>query len=292
MAAEPVQPSRSVEEVWEELSELAGPFRDGSLHLKDLLKDPARARSLVTELDGLLLDYSRQRVSAEVMASLFRRLSREGEGLGIWRTGEDHPPASISLRLSVFLSNPCCMHTGLAEATGVRSKMRSMVDGGRINRTEQRAVLHIALRAPEDVSRESLSPLFFLSRAKFRSINTFLVCREAVLPMAQFHFHRFMLPTLASRLPILWMGPMSCRKSMVSCGGSKLSPREFGAVHGRGSAENRSKALWRSESVRPSSIWTQAQHSACASQDNPLNLSFSSPNNSLVQVEAISAHSS
>ena len=80
-------------------------------HLRDLFAaDPARGERLHAEAAGLYLDYSKQRVSDETL-----RLLRE-----------------------------------LADACGVNERIEAMFRGDRINTTEDRAVLHVALRAPAD----------------------------------------------------------------------------------------------------------------------------------------------
>jgi len=78
-------------------------------HLRDLFAaDPSRGERLVAEAAGLYLDYSKNRVSRETL-----RLLRE-----------------------------------LAEACGVRERIEATFRGEKINVTEERAVLHVALRAP------------------------------------------------------------------------------------------------------------------------------------------------
>lgn len=77
-------------------------------HLKDLLQDAARVEALTAEHNGMYLDYSRQRVTSETMSKLF----------------------------------------ALAEATGLRGKIDAMFSGAHLNSTEDRAVLHVASRAP------------------------------------------------------------------------------------------------------------------------------------------------
>jgi glucose-6-phosphate isomerase len=82
-----------------------------SRHLRDLFAaDPARAETFSLTACGLLLDYSKHRITAETMRLL----------------------------------------TDLAEACDLRAKIEAMFTGGKINRTENRAVLHTALRAPRD----------------------------------------------------------------------------------------------------------------------------------------------
>jgi len=79
------------------------------LHLRDLFAgDPDRGRRLTAEAAGLYLDFSKNRVTDE------------------------------TLRLLVEL----------AEQSGLRSRIAAMFSGAPINVTEDRAVLHVALRAP------------------------------------------------------------------------------------------------------------------------------------------------
>jgi glucose-6-phosphate isomerase len=83
----------------------------GEEHLRDLFAgDPHRAETFRVEDVGLYLDYSKQRVDADTM-----RLLRE-----------------------------------LATACELQQHTEAMFRGERINRTEHRAVLHVALRAPRD----------------------------------------------------------------------------------------------------------------------------------------------
>ena len=80
-------------------------------HLRDLFaSDAARGDRMHAEAAGLYLDYSKQRVSDETL-----RLLQE-----------------------------------LADACDLRGHIAAMFRGDHINRTEDRAVLHIALRAPAD----------------------------------------------------------------------------------------------------------------------------------------------
>jgi len=83
------------------------------LHLRTLFAgDPARGERLTAEGAGLFLDYSKNRVTDESLALLLR----------------------------------------LAEESGVRERIDAMFRGEKINVTENRAVLHVALRAPRDAS--------------------------------------------------------------------------------------------------------------------------------------------
>jgi glucose-6-phosphate isomerase len=79
-------------------------------HLRDLLQDTDRNAALVAAYEDILMDFSRERVTPRTMDLLF----------------------------------------DLAEARGVRSKIKAMFSGEKINSTEGRAVLHVALRAPRD----------------------------------------------------------------------------------------------------------------------------------------------
>ena len=83
------------------------------LHLRTLFgDDPARGERLTAEAAGLFLDYSKNRVTDETMQLLVR----------------------------------------LAEESGLRARIDAMFRGEKINVTENRAVLHVALRAPRDAS--------------------------------------------------------------------------------------------------------------------------------------------
>ncbi|HWQ12016.1 MAG TPA: glucose-6-phosphate isomerase [Roseiflexaceae bacterium] len=80
-------------------------------HLRELFaQDPGRGERLAAEAAGLFLDYSKHRVTDE------------------------------TLRLLVALAGEC----------GLRARIEAMFSGEKINVTEQRAVLHLALRAPRD----------------------------------------------------------------------------------------------------------------------------------------------
>jgi len=81
------------------------------VHLRTLFADdPQRGTRLTAEAAGLYLDYSKHRVTDE------------------------------TLRLLVRLAHEC----------GLRQRIGAMFGGEKINVTEQRAVLHVALRAPRD----------------------------------------------------------------------------------------------------------------------------------------------
>ncbi|EEC43144.1 isomerase glucose-6-phosphate isomerase [Phaeodactylum tricornutum CCAP 1055/1] len=79
----------------------------GTTHLKDLLQDRERCDEMYATHDGVYLDYSRQRVTLETMKFLY----------------------------------------ALAEKQNLKGQIDKMVKGDKINFTEDRAVLHTALRA-------------------------------------------------------------------------------------------------------------------------------------------------
>ena len=81
------------------------------LHLRELFADdPKRGERLTIEAEGLYLDYSKNRITDETVRLLLR----------------------------------------LAEERGVAQRRDAMLAGEKINVTEHRAVLHVALRAPMD----------------------------------------------------------------------------------------------------------------------------------------------
>jgi glucose-6-phosphate isomerase len=82
-------------------------------HLRELFAaDPNRGETMTCEAGDLYLDYAKQRVTGETLALL----------------------------------------VALAERAGLRRRIDAMFAGERINVTENRAVLHVALRAPEGQS--------------------------------------------------------------------------------------------------------------------------------------------
>jgi glucose-6-phosphate isomerase len=91
---------------------LAAHFQDvRQLHLRELFaQDPGRGERLACEGAGLYLDYSKNRVTDKTLGLLL----------------------------------------GLAREAGLEQRIEAMFRGERINRTEDRAVLHTALRAPAD----------------------------------------------------------------------------------------------------------------------------------------------
>uniref|UniRef100_A0A2N9GN38 Glucose-6-phosphate isomerase n=1 Tax=Fagus sylvatica TaxID=28930 RepID=A0A2N9GN38_FAGSY len=84
-------------------------------HLRDLMKDAERCKSMMVEFDGVLFDYSRQRATLETVDKLFK----------------------------------------LAEEANLKEKIHRMYNGEHINTTENRSVLHVALRASRDAVIQS-----------------------------------------------------------------------------------------------------------------------------------------
>jgi glucose-6-phosphate isomerase len=122
--------ARSALPAWQKLSEHQR--AQSRLHLRELFaQDPERFRKFCLSLDGLLLDYSKQRVTAETIR-LLMELARECE-LESWRA--------------------------------------QMLTGERVNASEGRAALHVALRADapvrfqgQDLTREVAAVLADMRR--------------------------------------------------------------------------------------------------------------------------------
>ena len=84
-------------------------------HMRGLFADdPERGERMTAEAEGIFLDYSKNRITDRTLKILME----------------------------------------LAEESGLRSRIDAMFRGDRINITEKRAVLHVALRAPQGVSIE------------------------------------------------------------------------------------------------------------------------------------------
>ncbi|CAL4936235.1 unnamed protein product [Urochloa decumbens] len=79
-------------------------------HLRDLMADADRCKAMTAEFEGIFLDYSRQQATGETIEKLLK----------------------------------------LAEAAKLKEKIEKMFKGEKINSTENRSVLHVALRAPRD----------------------------------------------------------------------------------------------------------------------------------------------
>jgi len=87
--------------------------RAAALHLRQLFADdPKRGERLTLEAVGIFLDYSKNRITDETLKLLLR----------------------------------------LAEEAGLRARIDAMFRGEKINVTENRAVLHVALRVPKGAS--------------------------------------------------------------------------------------------------------------------------------------------
>src|SRR5919109_4357488 len=83
------------------------------LHLRKLFADdPTRGERMTAEAVGLYLDYSKNRITDETLKLLLQ----------------------------------------LADESGLRDRIDAMFRGEKINVTEHRAVLHVALRAPREAS--------------------------------------------------------------------------------------------------------------------------------------------
>ncbi|KAI3761199.1 hypothetical protein L1987_51610 [Smallanthus sonchifolius] len=93
---------------WKDLKAHVGEI--DKTHLRDLMTDTDRCKSMMIEFDGIFLDYSRQRATVDTMSKLFT----------------------------------------LAEEAHLKQKINSMFNGEHINSTENRSVLHVALRASKD----------------------------------------------------------------------------------------------------------------------------------------------
>jgi glucose-6-phosphate isomerase len=96
---------------WRALSAHLSSIQD--THLRAMFaEDSARGERMAIEADGVYLDYSKNRLTAETIALLCR----------------------------------------LADEIGLRERINAMFRGDHINTTENRAVLHVALRAPRGAS--------------------------------------------------------------------------------------------------------------------------------------------
>jgi glucose-6-phosphate isomerase len=83
------------------------------LHMRELFaSDPERGKRMTLDAEGIFLDYSKNRITDETIKLLLR----------------------------------------LAEESGLRQRIDAMFRGDKINITENRAVLHVALRAPRGAS--------------------------------------------------------------------------------------------------------------------------------------------
>ncbi len=105
----PQSPALDSLAAWKELAAHAAELK--SITLKDLFaQDPQRGPKYTLEAEGLLLDYSKNRITDQTLKLL----------------------------------------VALAEAVDLKGRTEAMFTGEKINITEGRAVLHTALRAPKD----------------------------------------------------------------------------------------------------------------------------------------------
>lgn len=105
----PENQSPSKEHVWHQLKEHHRAI--ATLHMRDLFaQDPARAKKFSTGLDGLLIDFSKHRITDETFELLI----------------------------------------SLANAANIKEKISALFSGQQVNTTEHRAALHTALRSPDD----------------------------------------------------------------------------------------------------------------------------------------------
>ena len=96
-------------QAWKDLEAHAAEMK--SVTIKDLFaQDPGRGPKLTLEAEGLLLDYSKNRIDDKTLK----------------------------------------LFAALAEAVDLKGRTEAMFTGQKINITENRAVLHVALRAPKD----------------------------------------------------------------------------------------------------------------------------------------------
>lgn len=85
----------------------------GQTHLRDLFaQDPTRGERFTAQAEGLFLDYSKNRITTETLKLLI----------------------------------------AVAQEAGLKDRIEAMFTGQKINVTENRAVLHVALRAPKSES--------------------------------------------------------------------------------------------------------------------------------------------
>ncbi|KAL5704579.1 glucose-6-phosphate isomerase [Ranunculus cassubicifolius] len=105
-------------------------------HLRDLMSDDERCKSMIVEHDGLVLDYSRQRAHQETIGKL----------LALAEVGLIFMWFYLEVRLYIFV----LIIFVIMQAAHLKEKIGKMFDGEHINSTEDRSVLHVALRAPRE----------------------------------------------------------------------------------------------------------------------------------------------
>ena len=96
-------------EAWSILSKLSKQFKSADFRLHDLFKEEGRFTFFSVQQEDLLLDYSKNYITPEIMGALQE----------------------------------------LAKDMGLRESIESMFTGKVVNRSENRAALHTALRVPE-----------------------------------------------------------------------------------------------------------------------------------------------
>ena len=120
-------------------------------HIRDLLRDEARCGAMTLEVDGVTLDYARQLTTPATMGRLF----------------------------------------ALARATGLGDRIADMARGVHLNTTEDRAVLHMALRAPRGarlvVDGEDVVPAVVRTRVPPPPPHTHTHARTPAHPHARPH---------------------------------------------------------------------------------------------------------
>ena len=100
----------------------------GGKHLRDLFAaDPKRGKQMAVEALGLFFDYSKNRITEETIKLLLE----------------------------------------LARQSGLESRIEAMFRGEKINVTEGRAVLHVALRAPKGAGLLSTARTWFLRSMQY-----------------------------------------------------------------------------------------------------------------------------
>ncbi|KAG6764177.1 hypothetical protein POTOM_031636 [Populus tomentosa] len=118
-------------------------------HLRELLSDTDRCKSMVVDFDGITLDYSRQRATPGTMDKLYNL-------------------AEVNFEWFLFFWNFCCQRTAASQTTMCGTQLISrkrliacsmgsipLLLEQKINSTENRSVLHVALRAPRDAVMQS-----------------------------------------------------------------------------------------------------------------------------------------
>ena len=109
-------------------------------HLKDLLQDDARNEALYREHNGISFDFSRQNATQDTV-----KVGRSQ--LTIYMPSLEQ--ISQTQTVVIYFFSPQLL-LDLANKAGLQEKIQAMFSGAHINSTEDRAVLHVALRASRD----------------------------------------------------------------------------------------------------------------------------------------------